>query len=178
MSIQPEWRKVPGMSDRHEVSSDGRFRSLAFTSSKGARIPDREKKVCFSKVSRKYFAGMVRVSDGGKEVVHLIHRLVASAFIGPCPDGMEVLHVDGNSRNNNASNLRYGTRSENVADAYRHGRGIQGETHPMAKLSSGQVDEIKRCLAMGDSGAQLARRYSVSPATISSIRHGTRRAAG
>ena len=79
MHTPPEWRKIPGLHSRHEVSSDGRFRTAAFISGRGHRMPARDKKVCFSRVGKSYFAGMVRVSDGGKEKVHLIHRLVAAA---------------------------------------------------------------------------------------------------
>lgn len=51
-----------------------------------------------------------------------IHRLVLEAFVGPCPDGMEALHSDGNKTNNNVDNLRWGTPSENNRDIVKHGR--------------------------------------------------------
>lgn len=51
-----------------------------------------------------------------------VHRLVCLAFHGPCPDGMEVRHLDGDPANNRISNLRYGTHSENMLDRRRHGR--------------------------------------------------------
>lgn len=50
-----------------------------------------------------------------------VHRLVMEAFVGPCPEGLEVLHWDDNPANNHLSNLRYGTRSENVKDRVRNG---------------------------------------------------------
>jgi hypothetical protein len=46
---------------------------------------------------------------------------VAEAFHGPRPVGLEVRHLDGDSLNNAASNLRYGTRTENLLDAVEHG---------------------------------------------------------
>jgi len=51
-----------------------------------------------------------------------VHRLVAAAFLGPCPTGMEVRHLDGDPTNNDVANLRYGTGSENCQDITRHGR--------------------------------------------------------
>ena len=51
----------------------------------------------------------------------LVHRLVAAAFLGPCPDGQEVLHGNGQRLDNRLENLRYGTRQENVMDTIRHG---------------------------------------------------------
>lgn len=50
-----------------------------------------------------------------KKKVHLIHVLVAYAFLGPKPSPRHVVdHIDGNKRNNAISNLRYLTPSENV----------------------------------------------------------------
>lgn len=46
-----------------------------------------------------------------------IHRLVAAAFIGPCPDRHEVNHLNGNKTDNRAGNLEYVTRSGNVRHA-------------------------------------------------------------
>lgn len=43
----------------------------------------------------------------------MIHRLVAEAFLGKCPDGVEVDHIDGHRWNNALSNLDYITRGEN-----------------------------------------------------------------
>lgn len=50
-----------------------------------------------------------------------VHHLVARAFLGPRPEGAEIRHLDGNCRNNAATNLAYGTRQENVQDSLRHG---------------------------------------------------------
>lgn len=50
-----------------------------------------------------------------------VHSLVAEAFLGPCPAGMEVRHRDGVRTNPRRSNLRYGTRGDNVRDAIEHG---------------------------------------------------------
>jgi hypothetical protein len=43
------------------------------------------------------------------------------AFQGPCPNGLEVRHLDGNRTNPKLNNLKYGTRIENMQDAILHG---------------------------------------------------------
>jgi len=43
-----------------------------------------------------------------------VHRLVMLAFVGPCPPGHEVDHIDGDRANNWLPNLEYVTRTENV----------------------------------------------------------------
>lgn len=50
-----------------------------------------------------------------------VHQLVARAFIGPCPPGLEVRHKDGNPANNHIDNLEYGTRADNMQDRLNHG---------------------------------------------------------
>ena len=44
-----------------------------------------------------------------------VHRMVAECYIGPCPEGMEVDHIDGDKTNNHISNLQYLTPEENLA---------------------------------------------------------------
>ncbi|WP_443063154.1 HNH endonuclease signature motif containing protein [Streptomyces sp. NBC_00483] len=64
----------------------------------------------------------VKLCVDGKEYTLRVHRLVALAFLGPAPDGKPcVLHGDGNQLNNHLWNLRWGSKSENMADCLRHG---------------------------------------------------------
>lgn len=46
-----------------------------------------------------------------------VSRLVAEAFIGDIPEGMDVMHLDGNKTNNRCDNLEICTRKETI----RHG---------------------------------------------------------
>ena len=63
----------------------------------------------------------VTLNLGGVRKTALVHQLVLAAFVGPCPDGQEVLHSDDCGENNKLTNLRYGTRSENNLDKVRNG---------------------------------------------------------
>lgn len=64
----------------------------------------------------------VELSRENRQYVRRVHRLVAEAFHGPAPEGHEVRHLNGDSHDNRASNLRWGTRAENMQDMVRHGR--------------------------------------------------------
>ena len=57
----------------------------------------------------------------GKRHEKRVHRLILETLVGPCPDGMEGCHNDGNRRNNGLDNLRWDTRKSNMHDAIRHG---------------------------------------------------------
>lgn len=57
----------------------------------------------------------------GKNRNAYVHQLVAEAFLGPCPDGYEVNHIDADKTNNRADNLEYVTRQGNVQHAIAHG---------------------------------------------------------
>jgi hypothetical protein len=56
-----------------------------------------------------------------QEITMAVHRLVMLAFVGPCPDGLNVCHNDGVATNNVLGNLRYDTPSSNSQDRVRHG---------------------------------------------------------
>lgn len=42
------------------------------------------------------------------------HRLICEAFHGPCPNGMECIHIDEDASNNKPTNLKWGTHKENM----------------------------------------------------------------
>jgi hypothetical protein len=52
-----------------------------------------------------------------------VHRLVATKYIGQCPEHLETSHKDGSKQNNHASNLEYISHSANISKSYsEHGR--------------------------------------------------------
>ncbi len=58
----------------------------------------------------KYF----QINRKGKRTNYLFHHLVAQQFIGDRPENFVVDHIDRNSLNNNADNLRYVTQADNM----------------------------------------------------------------
>lgn len=108
---------------------------------------------------------------GGKRVTFQVHAVVCEAFHGPKPTPKhEVCHNDGDQLNNVASNLRWGTRSENAADRVLHGTVARGERSPGAKLTETQVQEIRTRYAAGSIlMRELAAEYGVTKKTISVI---------
>ena len=106
----------------------------------------------------------------------LIHQLVARAFIGKCPRGMEVSHKDGDLHHNHADNLLYETRAENNRRKIGHGTDNRGEKCYAHLLTSKDVMSIRLRYAPrgigGDSGTKLAEEYGVHPNTIYAVANG------
>jgi len=94
------------------------------------------------------------------------HRLLAEAWYGPCPPGYECRHLDGDRRNNHWTNLRWGTHTENMGDARRHGTGPQGERNAGAKLTWADVAALRSARAeTGASFGALAAQFGVTTMT-------------
>jgi hypothetical protein len=57
----------------------------------------------------------------GRGHVHEVHKLVARAWIGPCPAGQQVRHLNGKPLDIRLDNLAYGTYSDQRYDDVRNG---------------------------------------------------------
>ena len=96
-----------------------------------------------------------------------VHELVLSAFSGPKPEGKRVCrHLNGSPRDNRPENLAWGTYAENEDDKMRHGRRPIGELVFGAKLSAGQVSDLRRRSAAGETGAAMARELGLNKSTV------------
>lgn len=107
------WLPVVGFEGGYIVSDLGRVSSLPRAWAKAGLL-----KPTISTTGYPY----VTLSYRGVRRKRGLHQLVAEAFIGPCPPGMEVRHKDDNKRNPALTNLIYGTSTENKLDLVRAGR--------------------------------------------------------
>lgn len=103
-----------------------------------------------------------------------VHHLLCLAFkFDEYFNGAIVRHLDGNPKNNDLSNLKWGTYQENSNDMIRHNRSLRGSKSPKSVLTNKQVLEIKRLLADGKlRKAHIARQFNVPFSTIYSIYSG------
>ena len=163
-----EWRPVVGYEALYEVSSLGRVRSIdrECLGRDGRCELHRGKMLKPQPMKNGYLD--VYLCSGARRTHRTVHRLVAEAFIGPKPKGLEIRHKDGNRSNNSAENLEYGTRSENLRDCYSYG-GRKGN----GKLFREDVIDIKRRLSNDEPCRSIAKDYGVHNAAIYHIRNGT-----
>jgi hypothetical protein len=100
----------------------------------------------------------IRLHKDCKTVGYFIHRLVLMTFVGPKPENMFGLHIDGNPANNRIENLYWGTQVENWKDKRRHNTAPIGEKQGSAYLTQEQCDCI---MEMYDSGLWTIEELAV-----------------
>jgi hypothetical protein len=159
-SVNEEWRAW--RNGDYEVSSLGRVRRArpGRRTWAGRLLTPTLMKIGYLKVSP--------VIDG-KNVLIPIHVLVAECFLGPCPEGHEVNHIDGNKANPVVTNLEYVTHAENMRHAVRAGLQKIGADHGGAKLTEDDVREIRAMRLAGASLPTICERFGIGRPTASQI---------
>ncbi len=167
-----EWRPVVGYEQLYEVSDLGRLRRLTTTNGGKAGT--------FLVGSPYGPMRYIQVTLGQNKTYKQakLHTLVCRAFHGdpgPLPTGAlrwEVRHLDGNTSNNKASNLAWGTHKQNAEDMVMHSMSCPGEKNGAAVLLSEQVLKIR---ALYDEGVEthktLARQFGIAKTTVGNIVH-------
>lgn len=103
-----KWAQVPGYEGLYDVSTFGQVWS---------RYSNR-----FLKQTMGHYGYLqVHLSRLGATKSFEIHRLMALAFLGPRPVGLEIRHIDGIKTHLFVGNIKYGTHSENALDIVKHG---------------------------------------------------------
>lgn len=101
-----------------------------------------------------------------------VHALVLTAFVGPCPAGMEGCHENGNPADCWVENLRWDTHAGNMKDMADHGRSRRGQANPNVKLTESQAKEVRRRLLAGETVRSIAAEFGISVSHAKSIRLG------
>lgn len=110
--------------------------------------------------------GYGRVLHGERH--HYVNRLACEMAHGPGP-GMEAAHSCGTHACINQRHLSWKSHADNDADKELHGTRHRGDQHPLARLTSEQVAQIRQLRAAGEKRVTLAALYGCSPNNISNI---------
>lgn len=152
-----EWKPIPSLPG-YSASSNGEIRNDQTGT-----------------IRKPYIGGaakykLLRFTRAGVGICRTVHSLVAEAFLGPRPEGLEVRHIDGVRSNCSAANLAYGTKRENAADRDKHGNTCRGDKNGNRIVSSEQVAELRmRYAAGGVTQYELADQYGISQAQVNNI---------
>lgn len=117
-----EWRDVKGYAGHYLVSDLGRVKTI-----KSHRPNQSGSILRVSPMKGGYLK--VNLCKNSIKRTRAVHKLVAEAFLGPCPKRHEVNHIDTNKNNNRASNLEYLTRKAHVKHSRDNGLLATGERH-------------------------------------------------
>lgn len=165
------WLPVAGYAGLYEVSNRGRVKSLSRIKMVGIGNRCRQR---VSEIIRKQTATpqgylFVLLCKNSRKKMHLVHRLVARAFV-PNPQSMpQVNHRDGIKSNNRPSNLEWVTSKLNHRHAHRIGLGLKGSRVGTSKLTEKEVIDIRLSRGLGDSIQEIADRTGISKTNLYSI---------
>ena len=161
MKTVERWLPVVGFPG-YEVSECGRVRSYKVDSSgKLATTPQRILKGGNSQGNYP----SVCLCNAGEQRSFYIHRLVTEAFLGACPDGLEVCHNDGNPQNNHLDNLRYDTHQANVQDMMES----DGWRPEQRKLTDDQAIQLRILRFHGSLIIDLATQFGIDRGAVEAI---------
>jgi len=165
-----QWRMVVGYEGLYDISDSGRTKRVG--GGAGA-CPGRVLKPAEDRSGYLHLG----LTEDGYSKNYFVHRLVAAAFIGPCPEGKQVNHKDGDKSNNCPSNLEYVTASENVRHAFDIGIKdalyCRGEKQHNSILTEKNVHEIRRLIAEKEfTQRKIAEMFGVGPKAISMVNTG------
>lgn len=175
--MRERWKSVVGYEGLYDVSDQGRVRRACAThkSPKG--------RILTPASDGGGYRNLVLYDHGARRTA-LVHRLVARAFLGPCPEGHQVNHRNGVRDDNRLLNLEYVTRSRNKQHGFEIGisQRPKGTLNGMARLEEEDVREIRKLWAQRPgkrlapdhplSRDSIAKRFGVTGSNISLIVRG------
>lgn len=113
------WVEIPGYGGKYEVSNQGQVRSFAKKGPGDSRST--EPKLLAPNVNPHGYVDYTLFLPGGKRTRKGIGQLVLLSFVGPCPEGHEAAHKNGDKTDNRLENFEWKTHTKNIRDKYEHG---------------------------------------------------------
>ena len=114
--MSEEWRDIPSYEGYYQVSSYGRIKSLErVVKSRWEKGCTYHEKIMSPSSCGRYIRVNLRRDNISK--CFSVHRLVATVFIPNPENKPEVNHIDGDRKNNYASNFEWCNASENALHA-------------------------------------------------------------
>lgn len=155
------WKDIPGYEELYKISNHGKIKRLIGWKCRHERI--------LKPGDNGRGHNWIYLYKNNRREKYYIHRLVLLIFTGPCPNGMEGCHNDGNPKNNFIVNLRWDTHRNNEQDKIRHGTSVCGSQIKQSKLNNQDVINIRNRHINGECVIDIAKHYSVKIRAIYKI---------
>ena len=176
------WADVKGYEGFYQISTFGNVKSLSRQvrhSNGGPKIL--KERMLKTRVNGKSGYREVGLSKDGKQKYHLIHKLVAEAFINN-PNQLPVVnHIDGCKTNNDISNLEWCTYGENIKHAFVNGLSHNNMTDEIAEAGHRVQRKQVRCIEdnlVFNSISEAAVYYGIYTSNLSRVCNGKLKTAG
>lgn len=172
--MEEEWRPAFRYEDNYEVSNLGNIRSKTHwvnARNGGERLYIGKE---INKRIRKVGYVECKICANSESKYKALHRIIAETFV-PNPNGYkEVNHIDGNKQNNNASNLEWCTRRQNIIHSFEMGLNKPriGAEHCNARFNDEDVLKIRELYKKGMKVRAISELYKVPKPTIEGITSG------
>lgn len=169
------WKDVNGYSGLYQVSNLGRVRSVdrMITYSDGRNFKYKQKILNWN-IGTKSRRCYVHLYQNSKRKGMLIHRLVAIAFLENPLNLPEINHIDGNTLNNQVSNLEWISHLDNMQHGFRTGLiNNTGVLHGNNKYTEDQILKVIGLIKEGSTSIQIEKLTNVKAATVNAIRKGS-----
>ena len=167
-AVPAGFRVIPGY-PRYAIDENGTILSVCGKGFGVGRNRQWSKARRITPVMHKHGYYRAVLSHDGRARHLFVHKLVLETFAGPCPDGMQCRHLDGNKTNNHKDNLAWGTPLENSCDKILHGTSHRGEKCGKSKLKDADVLAIRARAKNGERHADIAKDFPVHKDVISRI---------
>lgn len=174
--MSERWLPVPGWEGLYSVSSAGRVRREAREvrgthktrwGSLAPFVKQLQQKVLKPNMDTGgYLQVVLQEFSSGRRKTCTVHRLVLSAFVRPPAEVCHAMHKNDIRSDNRLSNLRWGTRQENIEDMRKKGRLRGGGTGRYLSEQTYRAIQSRP----NDRLADLAAEFGTSKSNVSKIR--------
>jgi len=139
-----EWRTVKGFEGVYELRNDGLIHSFPRQGCRGG--------YSYGNDSRNYLHFMLN-GNGQKRQVYA-HRLVWETFVGDIPQGYDIHHKNGNTKDNRVDNLE-------LIDLHTHRSDHKKETYHLIKdkLQKAQIEKCSKQVLQYTLDGQFVAEY-------------------
>lgn len=171
MVEQEAWADVVGFEGLYQVSTAGRVKSINrnFVLPCGKRYFRSGKILAFNIKKNGLPYRRVKLCKDGVSSLHLVSRLVLSAFIRSPFQNEQACHNNSDPSDNRLENLRWDTPTGNFSDRHKNGTHPSGSKNGRSILNRSSVNFIRDSKLPHKT---LSIHFGVSPKYISNLKSG------